>query len=77
MGAAINQIAGMTNNGTVVGIISMLLIMVFGHSLNLLLSILGSFVHPLRLTFVEFYKNSGFTGGGIAYTPFSHKTINK
>lgn len=77
LGSAINQIAGMTNNGTIGGIIAMLLIMVFGHSLNLMLSILGSFVHPLRLTFVEFYKNSGFTGGGIAYTPFSHKTISK
>ncbi|HOV13064.1 MAG TPA: V-type ATPase 116kDa subunit family protein [Spirochaetota bacterium] len=77
LGSAINQIAGMTNNGTVIGIISMLFIMVLGHTLNLLLSILGSFVHPLRLTFVEFYKNIGFTGGGIAYTPFSHKTINK
>ena len=77
LGSAINQIAGMTNNGSIVGLIAMILIMIFGHSLNLMLSILGSFVHPLRLTFVEFYKNIGFTGGGIAYTPFSHKSNNK
>jgi V/A-type H+-transporting ATPase subunit I len=31
---------------------------------------LGSFVHPMRLTFVEFYKNAGFTGGGKEYKPF-------
>jgi V/A-type H+-transporting ATPase subunit I len=31
---------------------------------------LGAFVHPLRLTFVEFYKNAGFQGGGREYTPF-------
>jgi V/A-type H+-transporting ATPase subunit I len=49
----------------------MLLILVFGHSLNLFMAALGSFVHPLRLTFVEFYKNAGFSGGGKKYIPFS------
>jgi V/A-type H+-transporting ATPase subunit I len=29
------------------------------------------FFHPMRLTFVEFYKNSGFEGGGKKYKPFS------
>jgi V/A-type H+/Na+-transporting ATPase subunit I len=28
-------------------------------------------VHPLRLTFVEFYKNLDFKGGGKPYAPFS------
>ena len=32
-------------------------------------------VHPLRLTFVEFYKNAGFEGGGKAYNPFK-KQVN-
>jgi len=41
-----------------------------GHTANLGLASLGSFVHPLRLTFVEFYKNAGFAGGGRTYTPF-------
>jgi V/A-type H+-transporting ATPase subunit I len=49
-----------------------------GHGANLLISSLGSFVHPMRLTFVEFYKNAGFTGGGKAYKPFRNKLlINK
>ena len=74
LGAAINQIAFMTKGDSIIGLIPMLLIMIVGHGLNLSLSILGSFVHPLRLTFVEFYKNLGFTGGGIAYTPFNYKT---
>jgi V/A-type H+-transporting ATPase subunit I len=47
-----------------------ILFLVLGHTGNFLLSMLGSFVHPLRLTFVEFYKNAGFSGGGRAYTPF-------
>ena len=44
---------------------------VLDHDGNLLISSLGSFVHPMRLTFVEFYKNAGFTGGGKQYKPFS------
>lgn len=49
----------------------MILILAFGHSLNFFMAALGSFVHPLRLTFVEFYKNAGFMGGGKKYEPFS------
>ncbi|MGE5279503.1 MAG: V-type ATP synthase subunit I [Deltaproteobacteria bacterium] len=41
------------------------------HGLNIALSGLSSFVHPLRLTFVEFYKNAGFEGGGKAFAPFA------
>ncbi|MEA4935564.1 MAG: V-type ATPase 116kDa subunit family protein [Paludibacter sp.] len=48
----------------------MLLILLVGHSINFALSIIGAFVHPLRLTFVEYYKNSGFEGGGKEYKPF-------
>lgn len=47
----------------------MLIILIFGHGLNLALAIISSFVHPLRLTFVEYYKNSEFEGGGKPYTP--------
>jgi V/A-type H+-transporting ATPase subunit I len=46
-------------------------ILVLGHSLNLALSALGAFVHPLRLTFVEFYKNLYFRGGGKLFRPFA------
>ena len=33
------------------------------------LCMISSLVHPLRLTFVEFYKNSEFEGGGLPYKP--------
>ncbi len=49
------------------------LILVAGHTINFLMGILGSFVHPMRLTFVEFYKNAGFSGGGKKYTPFKRR----
>lgn len=54
----------------VLGPIVMVLIFLFGHTLNLFMNALGAFVHPLRLTFVEFFKNAGYEGGGTAYKPF-------
>lgn len=51
-----------------------LLIMVIGHGLNFALCLISSVVHPLRLTFVEFYKNAGFEGGGKPYRPFASRT---
>jgi len=46
-----------------------LLMLIFGHLAMMGLSCLGAFVHPVRLTFVEFYKNAAFQGGGRAYNP--------
>ena len=37
--------------------------------INLGLSGLGAFVHPLRLNFVEFFKNAGYEGQGVEYNP--------
>ena len=53
-----------------IGWLPTLLILVLGHTLNFGLCLISSVVHPLRLTFVEFYKNAGFEGGGVEYTPF-------
>ena len=46
-----------------------LLILLVGHTLNLALCCLGAFVHPLRLNFVEFFKNSAYQGQGVEYKP--------
>lgn len=51
----------------------MLIILLVGHGLNMGLAMISSFVHPLRLTFVEFYKNNEFEGGGKQYSPFKVK----
>lgn len=50
------------------------LMLVVGHLMVLLLSSLGAFVHPMRLTFVEFYKNASFNGGGRAFRPLTKDT---
>ena len=53
------------------------LIFVAGHSLNIALSCLSGYVHSIRLTFVEYFKNSGYDGKGMAYNPFSSKKKNE
>ncbi len=61
---------GMKPDNPVAGFIVMVLIFVIGHALNIFMNILGAIVHPMRLTFVEFFKNAGYTGGGVEYKPF-------
>ncbi len=72
LGGVFNQLAFMVQDaaGGVVGIVGCGLILVLGHSLNIAMSCLSAFVHPLRLTFVEYFKNSGYNGQGTAYRPF-------
>ena len=47
-----------------------LLILLVGHAINIGLCTISSLVHPLRLIFVEYYKNAEFEGGGKEYKPF-------
>ena len=53
--------------------IPMVLILLAGHGITFALSMISAFVHPMRLTFVEFFKNANFEGGGKEYTPFQVK----
>lgn len=74
MGFVFNDLAiNMSGDIPVVSTLIMLMIMIIGHGINIFMGGLGAFVHPMRLTFVEFYKNAGFEGGGKKYKPF--KTV--
>lgn len=53
----------------VVRILIMLPILLIGHGINLFMSTISSFVHPMRLTFVEFYKNAGFEMASRSFDP--------
>ena len=53
------------------------LIFVAGHGLNIALSCLSGYVHSIRLTFVEYFKNSGYDGKGVEYKPFASKKENE
>ncbi len=71
LGYVFNSLAvAMSGSIPVLSILIMVVILVIGHSINLFMSGLGAFVHPLRLTFVEFYRNAGFAGGGKPYNPY-------
>jgi len=49
-----------------------ILILVVGHIINLMLGLLGSFLHSLRLHYVEFFSKF-FHGGAKRYQPFGAK----
>ena len=72
MGFVFNDLAiNLSGNIPVLSPIIMIVILLIGHGLNIFMSSLSAFVHPMRLTFVEFYKNAGFEGGGKKYRPFA------
>ncbi len=78
LGFVINTIAlQILGSAPIIGHIFFVIFLIIGHTANLLISSLGSFVHPMRLTFVEFYKNAGFIGGGKEYKPFRNKLLIK
>ena len=55
--------------GTIFQILGATAILLVGHGINLFMSAISSFVHPMRLTFVEFYKNAGFEIGNRSFEP--------
>jgi len=59
--------------GGIPGKIMFVLVFVFGHTLNLAINGLGSFVHSARLQYVEFFGKF-YEGGGDAFNPFTKKT---
>ncbi|MEN6619542.1 MAG: hypothetical protein ABFC28_08660 [Rikenellaceae bacterium] len=71
LGMVVNAVAMNMLSLPYVGWLFTGLILLIGHTAVLALSSLSAFVHPMRLTFVEFYKNAGFTGGGKAFRPLS------
>lgn len=78
LGQTFNSLAmmvvdGQEGLGAVFGWVGFGLIIVIGHTLNIAMSCLSAFVHPLRLTFVEYFKNAGYEGKGVEYKPFKNK----
>lgn len=57
-----------------IGLLASILILVIGHFLNLMLSLISGLVHGLRLNYIEFYK-WGLPEEGIAFQRFAKKEI--
>ena len=74
LGGAFNMIGDMVRGDEMSWtIVFAVIIYVIGHIFNLLMSAISAFVHPLRLNFVEYFKNSGYEGKGLEYRPFEVK----
>ena len=71
LGKAFNDIGMMVlGDGKFIPLwIPFILIVLVGHTLNIAMCALGAFVHPLRLNFLEFFKNSGYEAAGRTYNP--------
>jgi len=52
--------------------IPFLLLVLVGHALNIAMCALGAFVHPLRLNFLEFFKNAGYEARGRKFNPLTN-----
>lgn len=67
---AINIIGGIISDTPYVGFILAVIFMVCGHIFNILQSMLGAFVHSMRLQFVEFFPKF-IEAGGVPFEAFS------
>lgn len=74
IGMVVNIIANLARTSIpILGYVIMLAVLIFGHSFNLLVSVLGAFIHSLRLQLVEYFGKF-FEGGGKPFRPFRRET---
>ncbi|HHU63327.1 MAG TPA: V-type ATP synthase subunit I [Clostridiales bacterium] len=59
--------------GSAMGMVLAVIVLIGGHLFNLLINVLGAFVHASRLQYIEFFGKF-FEGGGRAFAPFKIKT---
>jgi V/A-type H+-transporting ATPase subunit I len=73
LGGVFNSLGLMVQEGVggIPGWVVCCIILVLGHAFNIAMSCISAFVHPLRLNFVEYFKNSGYEGTGVLYKPFT------
>ena len=70
LGYAFNDLGKMIlGDGGIGQWIGFIAVVVIGHALNIAMCALGAFVHPLRLNFLEFFKNAGYEGAGRPFNP--------
>ncbi|MBR0167360.1 MAG: V-type ATP synthase subunit I [Synergistaceae bacterium] len=70
IGMVINLLGGLAADIPYVGWLVAITVVIGGHIFSIAINILGSFVHPLRLQYVEFFGKF-YTGGGEPFTPLT------
>lgn len=66
--STVNSMAGPTIGGALIFL--GILLLVFGHGLNMVLNVLSVIVHGVRLNTLEFSTHLGMSWSGFAYEPF-------
>jgi V/A-type H+-transporting ATPase subunit I len=69
IGMAFNIVASLFKTGTFIGMILFIITLVTGHMFNFVMSILGAFIHPARLIFLEFFGRF-YEGGAQKFQPY-------
>jgi V/A-type H+-transporting ATPase subunit I len=76
LGFSINLIGGFIGGDTLgISTVFMVLILIFGHTLNIVLSTLGAFINSSRLQFVEFFSKF-LQGTGRPFAAFKKQERN-
>ena len=70
IGMVINLLGGLAADIPYVGWLVAVVVIIGGHIFSIAINILGSFVHPLRLQYVEFFGKF-YSGGGEPFTPLT------
>lgn len=69
----INTLAQIMWNSGYVGMVFAIIVLIGGHTFNILLNVLGSFVHSSRLQYIEFFGKF-YESGGRAFVPLAIRT---
>ncbi|HHT9114232.1 MAG TPA: V-type ATP synthase subunit I [Candidatus Wunengus sp. YC65] len=69
IGMAFNIVASLFKTGTFIGMVLFIITLVTGHMFNFVMSILGAFIHPARLIFLEFFGRF-YEGGATKFQPY-------
>ncbi|MDP3013705.1 MAG: V-type ATPase 116kDa subunit family protein, partial [Candidatus Subteraquimicrobiales bacterium] len=75
IGGVVNTLGTMLLGIPYLGIVLMVFVLVGMHIFNLVINLLGAFVHPLRLQYVEFFKYF-YSDGGRKFEPLTIQTKN-
>lgn len=77
IGMSFNIVAVLFKTGTFIGTALFVITLVTGHMFNFVMSIIGAFVHPARLIFLEFFGRF-YENGAPRFQPygFHNRRIN-
>lgn len=73
IGMVINTIAQMLMSAGPIGTVVAVIVLIGGHGFNIIINVLGAFVHSSRLQYIEFFGKF-YEAGGRAFMPLALRT---